>query len=80
MPPAELLKLLRRQPFVPFRIHLSDGITYEIKHPDLVLVGLASATVGFPAASDPRLYDRSEIVALRQIVRLEPLEQAAASP
>ena len=78
MPPAELLKLLLRKPFVPFRIHMSDGTVYEIKHPDLVLVGLASATVGFPAASDPRLYDRSEIIALRHIVRLEPLEHAAA--
>jgi hypothetical protein len=36
MPPAVLLDLLRAKPFVPFRIHLSDGTVYRIPHPDLV--------------------------------------------
>ena len=31
----EVQTLLRRQPFVPFRIYLTDGATYAILHPEL---------------------------------------------
>ena len=36
---AEALKLLlKRSPFVPFKINMSDGSSYEITHPDMVLI------------------------------------------
>ena len=70
MPPAELLQLIRRQPFIPFRIHRSDGIRYEIHHPELVMVGVASAVIGFPDPANPGLYTRTEIIPLRHITRL----------
>ena len=31
----ELYTLLRRQPFVPFRVHLTDGTAYTIRHPEM---------------------------------------------
>ena len=34
----ELTELLRSRPFVPLRLHWTDGQTYDICHPDLVLV------------------------------------------
>jgi hypothetical protein len=34
MRPEELTELLRVRPFVPLRIHLTDGQSYEIHHPD----------------------------------------------
>jgi hypothetical protein len=70
MPPAVLLDLLRAKPFVPFRIHLSDGTVYRIPHPDLVAVAIASATVSFPDTGGDLL---TEIVAMRHVVRLEPI-------
>jgi hypothetical protein len=79
MPPAELLQLLRRRPFVPFRIHLDEGTTYEVRHPELVMVSVGAAIVGFPDPSHPGMYASHEIVALRHIARLEPLEAPAAS-
>ncbi len=73
MPPRELLDLLRRQPFVPFRIHLSDGTTYDIRHSELVMVGIASATICIPTdPNQPELYGRTEIIALRHVIRLQP--------
>ena len=42
----ELLELLRVRPFVPLRIHMTDGATYDIRHPDLVSVTLTEAIVG----------------------------------
>ena len=78
MPPTDLLAALRRKPFEPFRVVTSDGTTYDIRHPDLVIVGLGSAYIGYP---DPHtgLAARVDIVATRHIIRLEQLEQPAAS-
>ena len=33
----DLAAALTRQPFEPFRLCLSDGKTYDVRHPDLVL-------------------------------------------
>jgi hypothetical protein len=40
------------------------------------MVGLATATVGIPSSADSTLYDRTMILSLRQVVKLEPLEGA----
>jgi len=77
MSPADLLLMLRTQPFVPFRIHLDNGTLYEIRHPELVLVSLASAIVAFPDPKRPGLYKSWDIVALSRIVRLEHIEPAS---
>jgi hypothetical protein len=78
MPPQELLQAVRRRPFSAFRLHVSDGTTYEIRHPELLMVAVASAVVGLPSANQPPpAVERYEIVNLRHIVRLEPLEMAA---
>ena len=76
MPPADLLRLIRAQPFTPFRIYLSDGTVYQINHPELAMVGIASAIVAFPDEQRPELYSSWEIVDLRHIVRLERVEAA----
>lgn len=77
MPPADLLRMIRTQPFTPFRIHLLDGTVYRVNHPELVMVGIASAIVAFPDEQRPELYSSWEIVDLRHIVRLERIEPAS---
>jgi hypothetical protein len=75
MPPQDLLQALRRRPFGPFKLHVSDGTVYEIRHPELFMVAVASAVVGVRSASQqPPQIERYEIVDLRHIVRLEPLD------
>jgi hypothetical protein len=76
MPPADLLLMLRAQPFIPFRIHLDDGTVYEIRHPELVLLSVASALIAFPDPDHPGLNRSWEIVSLRHMVRLECIESA----
>jgi hypothetical protein len=71
--PADLRDRLRNRPFEPFRIVSSDGVTYDIRHPDLVLVTLGSAVIGFPDPSVPGVTARYDIVSLRHIVRLEQI-------
>jgi hypothetical protein len=80
MPLQEILDMLQRRPFVPFRIHLSDGSSFEVRHPDLVMPGARSVAVGIPAPNlPPDVYDRIVILALVHITRLEPIVAPAAS-
>jgi hypothetical protein len=80
MPLQELLNRLRRRPFVPFRIHLTDGSSYEIRHPDLVMPGARSVAVGNPGADLPEdVYESIVIPAPVHITRLEPLVAPVAS-
>lgn len=73
MPPEDLIQALHQRPFVPFRMYLTDGTTYVVRHPDLLMVGRHSAVVGISGGDEP-LYDRYETVALLHVVRLEPID------
>ena len=70
----ELRENLRRQPFVPFRLVLTEGVGYDIHHPDLMMVGRYTAMVGFTSDPGQTFYERSIKVDLAHISRLEPLE------
>lgn len=72
----ELLEVLQSRPFQPFRIFVSDGATYVIRHPDLVWVSPTSALVGAPEGdrAGPAI-ERFNIVDLGHITRLEQIEQ-----
>jgi hypothetical protein len=76
MVPADIRILVQRKPFRPFRVVTSDGTIYEVRHPDLVMIGLSSVAIGYPSAQDPHSYERMDIVSLRHIVRLEPEQEA----
>ncbi len=79
MLPADVLNLARQQPFVPFRLYLADGRTLEVRHPDMILVGVGSVTVGTPDPTNPRLYSGVQYVDLMHIVSLEPLPKTVAT-
>jgi hypothetical protein len=34
MNPDDLIALMRLQPFQPFTVHLNNGATFEVRHPD----------------------------------------------
>mgnify|MGYP005861022687 CR=1 FL=1 len=63
----------------PFRVVTSDGTTYEIRHPELVIVSLASAVIGYPDPGNPAIASHYDIVSMRYIVRLEPGLQPSSS-
>jgi hypothetical protein len=48
MRPEDLLELLRAKPFEPFRLHLSDGAAYEIRHRDFAIVQRSKITIALP--------------------------------
>jgi hypothetical protein len=76
VPPEDLAAAIDRRPFVPFRLHLSDGTAYEVRHPEMIMLGRRSAVIGISEEINGRpMYDRHVTVALLHIVRLEPLVQ-----
>jgi len=70
---------LREKPFRPLRLIASEGLRYDITHPDLVLVGQRDLAIGHPSAENPRVYDRLVRIALVHIVGLEDLPLAEPS-
>ena len=75
MSPEELLAARRLEPFVPFRLHLADGRSFEVPHPEAVLVTkrMASVAVYLPGHVPGRSFPaRAETISLTDIVRLEP--------
>jgi hypothetical protein len=74
MTPADIRNRTQARPFRPFRIVTTDGTVYEVRHPELVMVGLGSCVIGYAAPYSPGVYERFDIVNMRHIVRLEPIE------
>lgn len=75
MRPQDILELLRGRPFQPFRIYLSDGAVFEVRHPELVMVGRSTVLVGLLGAdaTEP-VFDRFVNCALVHITRTEPID------
>lgn len=77
--PEDIQARLRAKPFQPFRIVGSEGLKFDIKHPDLVLVGNRDVMIGFPGPDNPTIYDRVTRLALVHIVALEELPAPTTS-
>ncbi len=79
MTPDQLRQHTDREPFRPFRVRLRDGRSYDIRHPNLGLVGESIFIIGIPEPNDPDpgSYDRKVWVPLTQIDGIEPLPEPA---
>ena len=75
----ELTELLRRQPFAPFRMHLTAGQTYDIRHPELLWVRRQCADIALDPDPKTGVIEHSERVSLLHIVRIEELESPIQS-
>jgi hypothetical protein len=77
MRPEELTELLRVRPFVPLRAHLTDGKSYDIRHPEQVLVLRGRADIGIGADPVTGVLERVEHCSLLHVVRVEGLHGAS---
>jgi len=68
----DLPEAARRQPFEPFRLILTTGAAYDIRHPDLIMVGRRSAVIGI-VEDGGAAYDRTIKVDLLHVVGIEEL-------
>lgn len=80
MRPEDITELLRARPLVPLRIHMSDGQSYDIRHPEMVMVLRSQLVIGIGADSATGVLERLEHCALVHVVRIEQLQSSASPP
>ncbi len=68
----ELYQKVRDRPFEAFRIHISDGTAYDVKHPEQIIVGRRSSHVGLGVGEGP--FQKIAVVSNIHITRIEPLD------
>jgi hypothetical protein len=71
--PDEIHARVRGRPFVPLRIVTSSGQTFDVYHPDLIMVGRRSLEVGTASADNPTVYEHVTRVAIMHITALQDL-------
>ncbi len=74
----QLRKMLKQQPFQPFRVYVKDGRIYEVRHPRMNLLAETYINIGIPSPEyPPPICDHTEHVRLSEIERFEVLPIAA---
>ena len=64
--------ILRQQPFLPFRLYVTDGTNYEIRHPESAIVSRTLLQLSVPAPSTlPTAIECQVGIALIHILRYE---------
>lgn len=69
----------RRKPFLPFRMVLTTGETFDVQHPDLIMVGERSAVIGITNNPNKAVYNRSFLVDLLHVVGVEELPASSTT-
>jgi hypothetical protein len=75
MNPETLASELDREPFIPLRLHLSDGRTIELLNPGLCYIARLALYVFRVAQQHSALAEEVQIVSLRHIASVETLQQ-----
>jgi hypothetical protein len=75
MTSEDLIELLEERPFVPLRVHLSNGRTHDIRHPEMAIVGQDIIAIGVETneGSLPRI----RLVSVAHINEVEPVPDSA---
>lgn len=76
MKAEDIRELQHRQPFKPFRVYLSDGRTFDVKHPETIFVLRNALEIGFTETTTSTIPDRVERLSLLHIVSIEDLQVA----
>lgn len=79
MRPEQLRALLRRQPFIPLRLHLTGGTTYDIRHPEMAFLTRSTVEVGREGQAGSGVADEVVYCSLLRVVRVEELAGQVAS-
>lgn len=70
MRPDDIREYWQQRPFLPFRIHVSSGAFFDVRHAQMLDIGRSALTLAFPLEGN---LQRFAVVALVHIVWLEIL-------
>jgi hypothetical protein len=71
----QILARLRKQPFEPFQIFMSDGSHYEVRHPELAMVRRREVVIALPQIPD-KPAERFAYCDPLHITRIEPIDSS----
>ena len=74
MTAEELIELLEERPFKPLRLHLADGRTREVRHPEMALVSETLVAIGVPGDEGTKVPMKMTFCSMPNIVEVEPFE------
>ncbi len=74
MRPEDISEFTRKQPLEPYRIHITGGKFYDIRHSDQVIVLRSRLVIG--VGGDDSIPEHVEHIALIHLVRIEELQSA----
>ena len=77
MRPAQVRDHLKVHPFRPIRIHISDGSSYDIRHPEMAYVTASQVMIALEM-SEESLPDKVVFCDPVHITRIEPLDGTGA--
>ena len=69
----EIRKHVRVQPFRPIRVYVSDGASYDVRHPEMMYVSRTEVIIGLDAENGD-IPERSVYCDPVHITRIEPLD------
>ncbi|MDO8631742.1 MAG: hypothetical protein Q7R41_14740 [Phycisphaerales bacterium] len=72
MRPSDIIQHVRKQPFQPVRVFISDGSSYDIRHPEMMMVGRTEVVIGLLTDGND-VYDRFAYCDPVHITRIEPI-------
>ncbi|MFL5244779.1 MAG: hypothetical protein ACJ8FY_21975 [Gemmataceae bacterium] len=70
---TDIQNRIRERPFLPFRLMTSSGQSFEVAHPELIMVSPRSLIVGTATKEDPSQFDQVARVALMHVTALEDM-------
>lgn len=71
--------LLKQQPFRPFRVVMSSGQSYEVRHPEMAFLTRTSILVGIDEADDG-VPAEFKMCSLLHVTAVEPLSASPTGP
>jgi hypothetical protein len=72
-------ELLAARPFQPFRLVMSSGQSYEVRHPEMAMLTRTSMLVGIDD-TDEGVPAEFKICSLLHVTTIEPLSAARSGP
>jgi hypothetical protein len=71
---------LREQPFTLLRFVMSSGQSYDVHHPDMVLVAKNFLIIGLPSGDDPSEAGEVTRVGILHITEMKDIPRPASQP
>ena len=79
MRPDDIRAHLRREPFQPIRVYVSDGSKYDVRHPELMLVTRSEVIVALDPGDD-EIPEHKVFCDPVHITRIEPVNGRKRKP